>query len=202
MTNIDGIDVVESETPPDISLLRSSSKIILNPRLADDWRIRTVVRLKLEAAAEALPEGISFMLYEAFRTRTRQRALWKPVFERIKNEKPTWTDSQVFRHASNWVSPPNGFGSGHQAGAAIDITLATSAGDELDMGAAIQTFGPKTVTDAQVSGIAQERRNLLSETLALQGLVNYPAEWWHFSYGDRLWAEVTGRNKAFFAPIE
>ena len=26
--------------------------------------------------------------------------------------------------------------------------------------------------------------------------------WWHFSYGDRLWAEVTGRTQAFFAPID
>lgn len=202
MTNIDGIEVVEREAPPNISLLIPSSKIILNPRLADDWRIRTVIRLKLEVAAASLPKGISLMLYEAFRTRTRQCALWKPVFERIKDEKPDWTDGQIFRHASNWVSPPNGFGSGHQAGAAIDITLATSAGDELDMGAAIQTFGPETMTDAQVSGAAQERRDLLVETLAAQGLVNYPAEWWHFSYGDRLWAEVTGRNKAFFAPID
>jgi len=33
-------------------------------------------------------------------------------------------------------------------------------------------------------------------------MINYPDEWWHFSYRDRLWAEVTGRNGAFFVPIE
>ncbi len=202
MTIIDGIEVVEKETPPNISLIKPSSKIILNPRLTSDWRVRTVIRLKLEAAAEALPKGISLMLYEAFRSRSRQRALWQPVFEQIKGENPGWTEDQVFWHTSNWVSPPDGFGSGHQAGAAIDITLATSAGDELDMGAAIQTFGPITMTDASVSGAVQERRDLLVETLTTQGLVNYPAEWWHFSYGDRLWAEVTGRTKAFYAPID
>jgi D-alanyl-D-alanine dipeptidase len=34
------------------------------------------------------------------------------------------------------------------------------------------------------------------------GMINYPDEWWHFSYGDRLWAEVTNRDAAFFAPID
>jgi len=33
-------------------------------------------------------------------------------------------------------------------------------------------------------------------------MINYPDEWWHFSYGDRLWAEITDRKEAFFAPIE
>jgi D-alanyl-D-alanine dipeptidase len=33
------------------------------------------------------------------------------------------------------------------------------------------------------------------------GLVNYPSEWWHYSYGDRLWAELTGSPVAFFAPL-
>ena len=40
-------------------------------------------------------------------------------------------------------------------------------------------------------------------TLAKYGLAKYPDEWWHFSYGDRLyWAEVTGPTLAFFAPID
>lgn len=36
-----------------------------------------------------------------------------------------------------------------------------------------------------------ETRQLLTSALAAAGLVNYPARWWHWSYGDRFWASVT-----------
>jgi D-alanyl-D-alanine dipeptidase len=37
--------------------------------------------------------------------------------------------------------------------------------------------------------------------LSAQGLVNYPTEWWHWSYGDRYWALVTGAPHAPYGPI-
>jgi D-alanyl-D-alanine dipeptidase len=30
------------------------------------------------------------------------------------------------------------------------------------------------------------------------GFVNYPTEWWHWSYGDRYWAYALGKRIAFF----
>jgi D-alanyl-D-alanine dipeptidase len=33
------------------------------------------------------------------------------------------------------------------------------------------------------------------------GLVNYPTEWWHWSYGDRYWALVTGAPAALYGPV-
>jgi D-alanyl-D-alanine dipeptidase len=37
--------------------------------------------------------------------------------------------------------------------------------------------------------------------LSAQGLVNYPTEWWHWSYGDRYWALLTGAAHATYGPI-
>jgi D-alanyl-D-alanine dipeptidase len=37
--------------------------------------------------------------------------------------------------------------------------------------------------------------------LAAAGLVNYPGAWWHWSYGDRYWALLTGAGSAPFGPI-
>ena len=34
------------------------------------------------------------------------------------------------------------------------------------------------------------------------GLVNYPTEWWHWSYGDRYWALVTGAAHALYGPVD
>jgi D-alanyl-D-alanine dipeptidase len=32
-------------------------------------------------------------------------------------------------------------------------------------------------------------------------LVNYPTEWWHWSYGDRYWALMTGAPAALYGPV-
>ncbi|HON74505.1 MAG TPA: M15 family metallopeptidase [Dermatophilaceae bacterium] len=36
--------------------------------------------------------------------------------------------------------------------------------------------------------------------LRLVGLVNYPTEWWHWSFGDRYWAWAMGERSALFGP--
>ena len=196
------IVVTECENPVDMVLLEQTSRIFLNARVADDWRIRRVVRDKIIQCSQALPDGYCLMIFEAFRSRARQRELWEPVYTRITNDHPDWSKDEIYLEASRWVSPPDGFGSGHQAGAAIDVTLARSDRSELDMGTAMQGFTSTTPTASDVSANARKNRDLLVRALHSVGMVNYPDEWWHFSYGDRLWAEVTGCNQAFFAPIE
>jgi D-alanyl-D-alanine dipeptidase len=34
------------------------------------------------------------------------------------------------------------------------------------------------------------------------GFINYPAEYWHYSFGERVWAKLTGSNTAIFSKIE
>ena len=84
------------------------------------------------------------------------------------------------------------------AGAAVDLTLVDVCGDELDMGT------PIDATPEQSDGALLLRRRRASaprpgrtatcwpRCSAGAGLVNYPTEWWHWSYGDRYWALVTG----------
>jgi D-alanyl-D-alanine dipeptidase len=48
---------------------------------------------------------------------------------------------------------------------------------------------------------ARANRELLARALRGAGLVNYPTEWWHWSYGDRYWALVTGAPAALFGPV-
>jgi D-alanyl-D-alanine dipeptidase len=43
-------------------------------------------------------------------------------------------------------------------------------------------------------------RRLLAEAVGAAGFVNYPHEWWHWSYGDRYWALATGSPFAIYGP--
>ncbi|PZS06630.1 MAG: hypothetical protein DLM55_12605 [Acidimicrobiales bacterium] len=31
--------------------------------------------------------------------------------------------------------------------------------------------------------------------------INYPTEWWHWSFGDRYWALLTGASVAIYGPV-
>ena len=53
-----------------------------------------------------------------------------------------------------------------------------------------------------ISRFARSHRRLLSTVLTWSGFVNYPTEWWHWSYGDRYWALVTGAPAALHGPVE
>jgi D-alanyl-D-alanine dipeptidase len=53
-----------------------------------------------------------------------------------------------------------------------------------------------------ISDRARSHRDILSTALTAAGLVNYPTEWWHWSYGDRYWALKTGAAVAHYGPKE
>jgi D-alanyl-D-alanine dipeptidase len=94
----------------------------------------------------------------------------------------------------------------HVAGAAVDLTLVDACGDELDLGTAIdatpeQSDGRCWTAADGIGADARAHRGLLAEVLGAQGLVNYPTEWWHWSFGDRYWALVTGARHGLYGPV-
>ena len=196
------IKVTECENPVDMATFAETDRLFLNPLETDDWRIRRVIRDKVVACSEALPDGLCLMVFEAFRSRARQWELWNPVFANITRNNPDWSESQIYTEASRWVSPPDSFGSGHQAGAAVDLKLARTDRTELDFGGPMKGLTGVAPTHWPVSPGIRKNRDMLVTAMHAVGMINYPDEWWHFSYGDRLWAEVTNRDKAFFAPID
>lgn len=78
----------------------------------------------------------------------------------------------------------------HVAGAAVDVTLVDPRGVELDMG-----------TPEDISAAAREHRRRLARVLRDAGLVNCATEWWHWSYGDRYWAVITGAPAALYGAV-
>lgn len=93
----------------------------------------------------------------------------------------------------------------HSAGAAVDLTLADADGHELDLGTRMNA-GPEEsagVCYTHAPNIGEEaraHRKLLGSVLTAAGLVNYPTEWGHWSFGDRYWALLTGKPVALYGP--
>ena len=49
--------------------------------------------------------------------------------------------------------------------------------------------------------IWNSRRNLLREIMTKFGFAQHPNEWWHFSYGDQLWAWKNKKANALYGKI-
>ncbi len=196
------IEVIEREFPADLVEFVETDCLLLNPLETDDWRIRRIVRDKVIACSQTLPDGLCLMVFEAFRSRARQWDLWNPVKASITKNNPNWSEARIYAESSRWVSPPDGFGSGHQAGAAVDVKLARTDRTELDFGGLMKGLSGMAPTNWPVSIEIRNNRDMLVAAMQRVGMINYPDEWWHFSYGDRLWAEITKRDEAFFAPID
>jgi D-alanyl-D-alanine dipeptidase len=57
-------------------------------------------------------------------------------------------------------------------------------------------------TSAQnISSEAKVNRKLLIDVLSKVGFVNYPTEWWHWSYGDRYWAHQANSSHALYGSV-
>ena len=48
----------------------------------------------------------------------------------------------------------------------------------------------------------KQNRKILREAMERAGFVWYPGEWWHYCYGDRMWAVYTNRQECFYGPIQ
>ena len=180
----------------------------LDPRKADPQRayakVRTGVLDRLTIAQASLPTGLHLLIIEGYRAPALQRAYFATYEAELQRLHPDRSPGEIAVLASRYVAPEDV--APHPAGAAVDLTLCRSDGVELDLGTPVNAT-PEASSGAcyfaapQVIGPARANRDLLSGVLTRAGLVNYPTEWWHWSYGDRYWAHATGAPHARYAPV-
>jgi D-alanyl-D-alanine dipeptidase len=82
----------------------------------------------------------------------------------------------------------------HSTGAAVDVTLVDELGQVVDMGSPIDELSPRSYPDHFAgSQDAKEQafdhhRQLLRHVMTTAGFADHRHEWWHFSFGDQMWA--------------
>lgn len=187
--------------------IRRGGPLLVDLRKQSDsdafFYLREGVLERLRRAHALLPTGLRFLVVEGYRPPELQRRYFEKYATRLRAEQPGWSDEQIRSAASRFVSPPEI--APHSAGAAVDLTLVDADGRELDMGTPMNATPEESAgacyTDAAgISEQARAHRAILRRALTAAGLVNYPTEWWHWSFGDRYWALVTGAASACYGP--
>lgn len=132
--------------------------------------------LKREAA-EALAkaqialekDGYGLKLWDCYRPLAVQHEMWKIVPD------------------ARFVADPKK-GSIHNRGGAVDVTLVTKDGKDLELPTAHDDFSAKAAPDAPTTEAAAKHREILRKALEAQGFTIMKTEWWHFdASGSRAW---------------
>ncbi|WP_033346731.1 M15 family metallopeptidase [Catenuloplanes japonicus] len=166
--------------------------------------VRRGLAERLVTAQAALPDGLSLLVVEGYRPYDAQLAIFNGYRDELRRRYPDWSDAHLHIETSKFVSPVEV--APHSTGGAVDLTLCDATGRELDMGTAIDAT-PDDSNNAcftaapNISPEAARNRTILATALHQAGLINYPTEWWHWSYGDRYWALITNAPTTTYAPI-
>ncbi|MFE4465648.1 M15 family metallopeptidase [Oerskovia sp. NPDC056781] len=167
--------------------------------------VRAGLADRLLAAQRTLPDGLRLSLSEGYRPVRSQAEIIARYTSSLRARRPDLAPWEIVELSTRYVAPLDV--APHVAGAAVDLTLVDARGREVDMGCPLdatpeESGGTCYFAAPGIAPQARAYRDLLARALTQAGLVNYPTEWWHWSYGDRYWALVTGAPHALYGPVE
>lgn len=203
--------VVVCENNEELVQVYETEKLVLNlvhKNYDADYRVRKTIADKLSQVSQSLPDGYKLVLIEGYRSLQHQQYSWDQKCAALHSEYPDWTQEQIENAARLVVAKPSK-NANHVTGGAVDVVLCDSALNLLDMGSPY----PFTSNDMQyrdkfpmfARGLMSEQeknRKILRDAMTIAGFVYYPGEWWHYCYGDRMWAVYTGRIECFYNAVE
>tara|TARA_R110002050_G_scaffold116847_2_gene233373 strand:- start:13911 stop:14630 length:720 start_codon:yes stop_codon:yes gene_type:complete len=125
-------------------------------------RVKTAKAL-LKANTALMKKGYKIKFFDCYRPNAVQYKMWAIV------PNPQYVANPVK-------------GSIHNKGGAVDITLVTLDGEEVDMGTDFDFFGKKAYHDTMNLPIEiLENRKVLKETMESYGFWSIRTEWWHYN---------------------
>ncbi|MEM0231233.1 MAG: M15 family metallopeptidase [Candidatus Woesearchaeota archaeon] len=167
----------------------------------DECYVRVSVAKKLCRVAKMLPEGIKLVVLDGYRSIEAQRRMHDNLLRKLRKKHPNWSEKKLLRITDMYIANPDKI-TFHSTGGAVDVTLADSKGRELEMGTELDSFTAKSALDSRaISKTARKNRQILKNCMRAEGFVNYPLEWWHWSYGDAYWAAKLGKKHAIYGPV-
>ena len=190
---INGISITENNDP--MVQLLADEGLVNTDGNAFRGRKGMIERL-LKAATEVSEKGYRLHIYQTYRSPETQANRRNELYEQFKQKHPDYDDTEILRLLNIGIA---GVGGGHQTGGAVDLGLCDQDGRDLDMGTNYLEHNQKTKTHCITLTEEQRRiRRVLVDAMQRAGFVNYPAEWWHFSYGDKMWAAYSNRKSALY----
>lgn len=183
------------------------------PGAIDALLLRPGVGERLASVDKRLiTQGLKLYLYDAWRPRAVQAYFYEQWTPReIARRRPDLHGAALIAEVGQyWAAPTDDpkRPAPHATGAAIDLTIHTAAGEALWMGGLFDDPSPISQADhfegMEMTGLslsdeeARANRRLLYWVMHEAGFTSLTTEWWHFSWGDQMWAMKSGAPAAHY----
>ncbi|MBC7793307.1 MAG: M15 family metallopeptidase [Clostridia bacterium] len=148
--------------------LYASARCFLRPNVAQ-------MLVTAQKWLDANHKGYTFILKDCYRPVSVQRAMWEVV-----------KDTSM----RGYVADPNSkYGSVHNYGCAVDLTIADQNGVEVDMGTAYDHLGKlaeprhenEYLAEGKLTAKQIAMRQVLRDAMLAGSFKAIPNEWWHFN---------------------
>ena len=155
--------------------------------------------------------GLELYLFDAWRPQAVQRYfhdVWFPAW--LRERAPHLDGAELTEEVEKyWAAPTSTVASPspHSTGGAVDLTLRYIATRQpLFMGGMFDDVTEDAWTDSyELRPIvsmsdeeARANRRLLYWVMSEAGFANNPTDWWHYAFGDQMWAKLGGFPAAIF----
>ncbi len=159
--------------------------------------------------------GIELYVLDAWRPQVVQRHfhdVWFPAW--LSKRQPELAGQALVEEVEKyWSAPTTGASSPspHATCGAVDLTLRfVGTRQPLFMGGLFDDVTEDAWTDSferrtlysMSDDEACANRRLLYWAMSEAGFSNNPTEWWHYSWGDQMWARLTGQPAAHYGPCD
>ncbi|MDP9195407.1 MAG: peptidase M15D vanX D-ala-D-ala dipeptidase [Pseudomonadota bacterium] len=176
---------------------------------------RGIIDRLLDIQNRLAEAGLELWIYDGWRPTAVQAFFyhtWMPA--EVRRRHPDFSGARVMEEVGDyWARPADGplSPSPHLTGGALDCELRWKNskrplwfGSIFDDATAL-SHTPHFEADRQVMAFSDEEaranRRLLYWLMTGAGFVNNPTEWWHFSYGDQMWAKFRDEPFAFYGAV-
>lgn len=166
--------------------------------------VRPEVAKKLQKAAQSLPKQYLLVLRAGHRPIEVQYKLLDMVKDSYKSAHHGASNQEALEFARTYVSDPVVKIPPHCCGAAIDVDMINrQTGLLVDFGCPVNT--DNDISHINTDKITKEQkanRDMLYKAMLGAGFAPFATEWWHFSYGDNVWADFYNKPGAIYGLVE
>lgn len=219
LTKYQSLDIAD----PLVRLI-SSDKMIVEPcwTLENNWEgsryqgyieqypeyngvfVRSGLADRLLTAATALSYEYQLIIRAGHRPIEVQRRILQDCADDYKLVHPNISDTAALNYARTFVSDPEYALPPHVCGAAVDVDVRNAkTGKLLDFGSQLNDFTEQSfLYYPNLTAEQENNRQMLLRVMLDAGLASYRSEWWHYSYGDQVWAWFYGHDSSLYSPVD
>lgn len=192
---------------PLVSLMDTNLNLIFEPSILEDYQylIREDMIEKIGRISKQLDRQNKILIVRsAWRSYEHQKLLWESKFTCYHKKHPEKSKNEIKEAISHFIAPPTM--SMHATGGAVDALIydklecgvmdfGTNNGLEIDLSKKCYPYHP------DISAKAKKNRSLMIGLFEDEDFVCDLKEYWHFDYGNVVWAIEKEKEYAIYGAI-